>query len=258
MTSGVPLPGVLALGLGLARTACAYLMLPIFTSQVGPPLVRNSFFVGTGLLVLALQPPALAAAPDLRWLLWFCHEIVLGLLIGFFFASVLWALQMAGDVIDQKISVSHLMQSDPFSGTQESVFGGIFGRLALYVFAASGGFVLVTKVILESYVLWPIGGVLHLKAGGADIFESLFSQLVVLAMACSAPALVLMIAFDGFSGLVNKVVPNFNVFAASLALKSWFAVLAVSISIGVVADVFAHALIDRSARLLTDLQAVLN
>jgi type III secretion protein T len=259
MTSGLPLPGVLALGLSLTRTACAYLMLPVFGNQVGPALVRNSFFVGTGLMILALQPPvAFESGSALHWTALYLHEIVLGLLIGFFFAGVLWALQIAGDTIDQKINAARFMQTNPFSGAGDSVFGDLFGRVALYVFAASGGFIYVTNVLLESYVIWPIDGALRLKMGSLDVFDATFAQLVVLSLMLSAPALVLMTLFDGFSGLVNKIVPNFNVFSASFALKAWFGVFAVSISIGVVVTVFAQNLVERSAKLLSYLHAVIS
>ncbi len=253
--AGFDFQSVLVLALSLMRTACAFAMLPVLTREVAPPLVRNSLFVGLGLIVLALQPARdVGHLTATRWIGAFCIEANIGLTIGFFFAGVLWSLQIAGDFIDQKVNTTRFMLIDPFSGSSGSIYGGLFSRLAMFAFAASGGLLYVINIILESYVLWPIGQPgLHLHLQDVTIFQRVFADLMVLALLFSAPALVLTTFLDGVLGLLNRFSPQFNVFLLSIALKMWFSVFAVAITAAMAADLFVGEIFKDGARAVAGL-----
>lgn len=76
---------LLAFGLALPRIAGAFLILPLFTPESAPPLVRNSIFVGLALVLLPALLPNLAAhnwaGPAVAALA--TKELMLGLFIGF-------------------------------------------------------------------------------------------------------------------------------------------------------------------------------
>jgi len=243
---------VLVLALGLTRTASTFALLPILSSQVAPALVRNSLFVGMGLIVLELQPAvALGHLSTPAWLGAFAAEVFIGLTIGFFFAGVLWSLEIAGDFIDQKISASRFNLTDPFSGSNGGVYGGFFSRLAIFAFAASGGLLYMTTVLLQSYVLWPIAGPRpHLHPQDLTLFERVFTDLIALALMFSAPVLVLTTVLEGVMGLLNRFSPQFNVFALSLALKMWFSVFVVAITAAMLANLFVGDLFNQGAAVM--------
>ena len=46
----------LLLGLSLTRIAVAFLLVPLFTAELIPAMVRNALFLGIAVLTLALQP----------------------------------------------------------------------------------------------------------------------------------------------------------------------------------------------------------
>jgi type III secretion protein T len=237
------------LALGLTRTASAFLLLPVLTNQLAPPLVRNSLFVGMGLIVMALQPAqGFEHLSVPAWFGAFLLEMFVGSTIGFFFAGVLWSLEIAGDLIDQKINTARFSLADPFSDTSTGVYGGFFARLAVFAFAASGGLLYVTTVILESYVLWPIGGQSpRLHPQDVTVFERVFAGLVALGLVFSAPTLVLTLFLDGVMGLLNRFAPQLNVFSLSLTMKMWFSVFAAAITAATLANLFANDVFSQGA-----------
>jgi type III secretory pathway component EscT len=142
---------ILLLGVGTARIACAFVMLPLFANETVPALVRNSIFIGMGLVSLALQPPFdMTAVSATGWVAIFAKEAFVGLIIGFFFGSVLWSLEAAGQIIDTKVGATMAQIVDPLSGHQTSLNGAFLGRLANIVFIFSGGLSLIMRVLIDS------------------------------------------------------------------------------------------------------------
>ncbi len=186
-----------------------------------PPLVRNAIFIARAVLTLALQPAVdLSNWGSTDWLRLFAKEALLGGAIGLLFGSVLWAFEIAGQVIDLKTGASMAQVLDPLSGHQTPLTGAFLARLAGFVFMFSGGFLLLVTLVLESYAVWPVGAPLPaFKTAGASVFEAELSRLMLLGLLISAPFLVVLYLIEGVLGLVNRFAQQLNVFALSSALK---------------------------------------
>jgi type III secretion protein T len=215
---------VLYLALATMRIAGAFLILPVFTPEIVPALVRNSIFVSLGLIVFLLQPDiATAQLHPFAWAALFAKEAAFGLAIGFFFSIFLWALEAAGQIID------------PLTGHQTSLTGSFLARLANFVFMFSGGLLLVVGVVLESYAVWPImEAAPRLDRAGSALFSDELQRLMTTAVLFAAPALVILLTVDLALGLVNRYAQQLNVFALSLALKAWLATAVVLLLLGAI------------------------
>ena len=225
---------LLLLGVATARIATAFLMMPIFSTETVPALVRNSIFVSLGIVSLALQPAldATMLGPG-QWGTIFAKEVFVGLLIGFFFGSVLWALESAGQIIDTKVGATMAQVMDPLSGQQTSLNGAFLGRLAGVVFIFSGGLSLLVQVIMESYALWPVASPMPtLDPRGLALFEGEFGRLMVLATLFAAPVLTVLFLIDAGLGLVNRFAQQLNVFTLSLSIKSYAATAILFLLVG--------------------------
>jgi type III secretion protein T len=244
----------LLLGVGTARTATAFLMLPIFSSETVPALVRNSIFISLGVVSLAIQPPLeLTHLGATDWVPIFAKEAFVGLLIGFFFGSVLWALEAAGQIIDTKIGSSLAQVVDPLSGHQTSLNGAFLGRLANIVFIFSGGLSLLVHVIMESYALWPIASPAPaLDPRGLTLFEGEFGRMMVLATLFAAPVLTVLFLIDLGLGLMNRFAQQLNVFTLSLSIKSIAATTIILLLLGSYIDAVMRDIVSRPG-LLVDL-----
>jgi type III secretion protein T len=239
---------VMSLAVVLPRIAAAFLLLPFFTSEMLPPLVRNVFFVSVAFVVMPLVlqdplPPTLSGTALVPILL---KEIFIGVAIGFTFGIVFWALEAAGQVIDTKVGSGMGQLVDPLTGAQTTLIGAYLGRLGAYLFAAFGGLHVFVDLVLSSFRIWPVLDPLpDLRAVGALFFIERFDDLMRIMLLIAAPALVLLTLLEVGLGFVNRYAPQLNVFVLSLALKSWLAILILLLTVGTVASFITDWLADQ-------------
>jgi type III secretion protein T len=249
----------LLLGLSATRVAVAFLLVPLFTSELIPALVRNAMFIAIALLTLAMQPPAQPLVlTSWQWITMFAKEAFIGGAIGFLFSGAMWAFEAAGQLIDNKVGTTQAQVMDPLSGHQTSLNGAFFARLASWVFMAGGGFMLMVGALLESYALWPVrSSSLSLVEGGARLFESEFGRIMVLTLLIAAPALVLLYVVEGVLGLVNRFAQQLNVFSLAMSLKAIAATWIVWIQIATLVRLLQDDLLSRGGVVIESLRRVL-
>ena len=243
--------GALLVALSSTRVAVAFLLLPLFSPDTVPALVRNALFAALGVLVLALQPAVTTAgwqAP--HWIGLFVKEALLGMALGFGLAAFLWAFEAAGQMVDMKVGTSGLQLTDPMSGHQVSGSAALLVRYVGVLFMSGGGFTLFIGTLLDSFRLWPVAQLLITpRRAGQWLFEQHFAGLMDLAFLVAAPALVLMFAVDLVLGLVNRFAQQINLLAISASLKAlaasgvWLLLLAT----------LTHGFADRLSHRLRDL-----
>jgi type III secretion protein T len=212
----------LLLGLSSVRVAMAFMLVPLFTADLIPPLVRNAMFLAIALLGLALQPSAAPIAlTTWQWVTLYAKEAFIGGALGFFFAGILWAFEAAGQVIDSKVGTTQAQIQDPMTGAQVTLTAALFGRLASWVFMAGGGFMVMIGTLMESFAMWPVRAAApSLVDAGYRLFESEFGRIMLLTLLIAAPALVLMYLIEGVLGLINRFAQQLNVFSLSQSLKA--------------------------------------
>ena len=248
--SGLDAFGVSLIGFAatVPRIAVAFVVLPLLTGEVAPPLVRNVFVVS---LAFAVHP-LLAMTTDLSGLTaagfvpLVVKESVIGLMIAYTFSIVFWALQGAGEIIDAKIGSTTAQIVDPVLGHQTTLTATFFSRLAAYLFVAFGGLSVFLGILLQSYAVWPVDAAFPELKWSADLlFVRRFSDLVSMMLLLAAPVvLVLGLVEFGF-GLVNRFAEQLNVFSLSLSVKAWIATLVIALAISTVVEYVQRWLADQ-------------
>jgi type III secretion protein T len=239
--------GALALMAAASRVGAAFFMFPAFAPDTVPPLVRNSVFVALGLVALVLQPGLEASdIGAFRWLAIFVTEAAVGVVLGFLFAAVVWAFEIAGGIIDAQIGMTMAMIVDPLSGHETSLTGAFLARLAVFVFMAVGGMSLFVGALLASYALWPVGAAAAvLDPAGAAFFADEWQDIMGGALALASPAIVVLALVDLTLGLINRYAQQLNVFSMSMAIKSWIAVGVLLMLLAALVDQLAGLVISR-------------
>ena len=249
----------LLLGLSLTRLAVAVLMLPMFTQEAMPALVRNSLFVSLAVTAIALQPPAGPVAVDVAgWLVLFGKEVLIGLVFGLLASTVLWAVEIAGTLIDTKAGTQMGQIVDPINGQASSNTGMLLARLSTFVFMASGGFMFMVGALVESYAVWPVARVLPAPSlASVGGFEAEFGRLMLLATMIAAPIIVILFVLEAALGLIGKYAPSLNLLAQAPPLKSLIATVLVAMLMGTTVDLLVRefvamdtGLLERASRLL--------
>lgn len=243
---------VLLIGLSSTRIAVAFLLLPVFSSDTVPALVRNAVCVLLGILVLALQPAVSPAAwSALHWLAVLGKEALVGFALSFGVAAFLWAFSCAGQILDTKLGMANAQLSDPMTGQQVSMSGALLGRLAGLLFMSSGGFLLFLHMLLESFRAWPMGSMaMTLKPASVVLFEQNLSDLMSLALLLAGPVLVIGFAIDLVLGLISRHAPQLNVSSLSSAIKGLAATAVWLPALAALSQGFNAALAERLAAML--------
>lgn len=217
---------VLAFGLAAVRPAAIFVLLPAFSPQVVPGTVRNSIFLALGVVALVINPPV---ASELQISVgFFLREVLIGASLGLFFSIFLYAIEVAGQIVDNVSGRSFATVVDPLGGHQTSLTGTLLGRLGQYVFMFAGGFTLLVGALIESYAIWPLGARLpDLSPLGAQLYAGEFQRLMTTGVLFAAPVIMVLFMVDMSLGLVNRFAQQFNVFSLSMSIKAWLSVLMV-------------------------------
>lgn len=249
---------VLLLAVGMTRLATAFLLLPLFSSNLIPALIRNSIFVSLTLVVLIAHGPIdnnLMSGTQLLRL--FGVEVLLGASLGLFFGLFLWAFEAAGEVIDTAIGTSMAMIHDPISGNEVTLFGEFLGRWANYLFMASGGMILITGIVLDSFAIWPIGQPLpEINMASVQIFEAEFATFFSLMLMLAAPLLLIIFLVDMSMGLVNRFAQQLNVLFLSISIKSILSLVILAMLLPSLTQVFINELQQHSDQALLMVQSL--
>ncbi|MEM7280623.1 MAG: type III secretion system export apparatus subunit SctT [Pseudomonadota bacterium] len=219
--------------LSLARLGAAFLILPLMTSEVVSPMVRNVFFVSLALAVMPLvsatvpeQPLGAMVVPILL------KEVFIGLVLGYTFGLIFWALEGAGEIIDAKVGTTTAQIVDPLLGHQTSLMGAFLGRLTAFLFVAMGGLLVFIGLVLESFTLWPVDAPFPvLRTMGVDFFIHKFDEFVAITLILATPVLLALTLVEFGLGFINRYAPQLNVFSLSLSLKAWLAVMIIMLMI---------------------------
>jgi type III secretion protein T len=248
----------LLLGLSTTRIAVAFLLVPLFTADLIPSMIRNAMFAALAMLGLALQPsPGPLQLSGAQWITLFAKEAFIGGALGLLFSGAMWAFESAGQVIDNKVGATQAQVQDPLSGHQTSLNGALFGRLASWVFMAGGGFMVMVGALMESYARWPVRAPLPtLGMAGVQLFETQFGRIMALTLLVAAPALVLLYLVDGVLGLVNRFAQQLNVFSLSMSLKAVAATWIIWVQLSSLVQLLQEDLLSRGSFAIDALRAL--
>jgi len=205
------------------------MVLPLFSNESVPALVRNSLFVTLALIAIVVQPSVdVAAFTTGQWISLFSKEAFIGIAIGIFFGVYLWAFEAAGVLID-------------ISGHEVTLFGEFFSLWINYLFLAVGGLLLLVAAVLESYVAFPLAApVTELSAASMTLFESEFGRFVTFTLMVASPFIIVIFAIDMAMGLVNRYAQQLNVLFLSMSLKALAALLMLMMMLPFLIDVLIN------------------
>lgn len=214
------------------RLAGMMLFAPLFGSVRIPRQVRVLFIIilAFGLTPTITRPEQLPSTPwDLA--LGIGAEMAFGLAMGMVMSFTFIAAQWAGEIIGEQMGFNLSEVFDPQFGAQGSLIGDLYFMLTQVVFLVVGGHRLMIQGVRASF------DVLPLLSLGVDepllkMLGGLFESATILAMQLAAPMLITTMVVDLMLGLIGKTMPQMNVMAASLSLKSMVGMVVVIIGIG--------------------------
>lgn len=225
----------------LLRVGAMLLAMPLF----GGPGVPQHVKIGLAGLIALLLAPVVAPGPAPETLFELAavaaREIFVGLSMGFVVALFFFSLQLAGQLMDVPIGFGMVNVLDPHFGGQVPILGQFQNVLAVLIYFSIGGHHAMLRAVADSYSFIPVGGA-QWNGALAQIVVDAVSSMFFLGVRIGLPVMAAAFLTDVALGIVNRAVPQINVFITGypikVALGLFTVVVVLPVYVGVLGTVF--------------------
>ena len=226
------------------RLAGMALFAPLFGSAKIPKRVRVPLIL---VMALGMTPgvPRPSGLPDSPWQLamGIGSEMAFGLAMGTIMSFVFIACQWAGEIIGQQMGFNLSEVFDPQFGQQGSLIGDAYFMLTLVVFLIVGGHRVMLGGVFASFKILPLLSV-GINQSLLNVITRLFMSSTVLAITLAAPMLIATLVVDLVLGLVGKTMPQMNIMATGVSLRTVVGLLVVFLGLNLTVSVIRDAVLD--------------
>lgn len=218
-----------------ARMGAALMLLPGFGEIYVLPRTRLLLALAVTVVVtplVAARLPPLPATP-IELFLVLGGEIVIGIYLGTVVRILVAALHVTGTIVGFSSSLSSANIFDPQNATQGSLIGTFLGVTGIVMVFVADLHRLMLSAVVDSYTLFVPGRALP-WGDFSDLMTRTVAHAFALGLQLAAPFLVVGLVFYLGLGLINRLMPQVQVFfiAMPLQIALAFFIMALTISAG--------------------------
>lgn len=218
------LPLLNALWWPFCRVLAMLTAAPVLGEAVTPVTVRILISLVLAVLMLPLTQGAAAIDPlSLQGVLATVEQAVIGGVLGLAFHFAMSVIGVLGYLVSSQMGFSMAVMNDPVNGQSSDVVSALLSVLAIIVFFAIDGHLVLAGVLGQSFQAWPLG-----RGYGPLLLQSvaynaawIFSAAMLLAIPIVFSTLVVQLGF----GFLNRVAPTLNLFALGFSVITLFGLL---------------------------------
>lgn len=213
------------------RIAALMVSEPLLGHRAIPIRLRLGFALLLAMLVApGLPPPPAVGLASAAGLMVAVQQILIGLAMGFSMRLLLAAVEMAGSVVGLTMGLGFATFYDPQNSAQVPVLAQFTGLLAILVFFAMDGHLMVIAALVESFHVLPVAPQL-LAAAGFQAVAAAGGRIFTLGVLLALPVLAALLIVNAALGVMSRAAPQLNLFAVGfpLTLLAGFAVLFLSL-----------------------------
>lgn len=227
----------------MVRASGLFIVAPIFSQKAFPQPLKIGFAILLAMIVMMTLPAAdLPPSESLIALAGVVFtELLVGVLIGFFFLLLLLAAQGAGSLVGYQVGLSLANEIDPSTQSQSSIIGTFWFLLGSLFFLAINGHHLIIQAYHESYALIPAGQV-ALNGAVGEMMIKATAYLFIIALKIAAPVMVTLFLVDVALGTVAKMMPTMNVFFVGFPVKIGVGLAVIGLSLPIFTYVLQKSL----------------
>lgn len=197
-----------------ARVGAMMMTAPAFGDFTIPARVRLAIALGVTLALAPAVAPGMAApaaGEAFALALLIGGETLIGLFLGLFARAVAASLNVAGEVIALQMGLSLAQIFDPTQDVQGAIVGGFLAILGATMIFATDAHHLLLAALADSYALLaPGGGFAFGDAASAMI--GAVAAAFSLGLRLAAPFIVFGLVFYTGAGVLNRLMPQAQVF----------------------------------------------
>ena len=202
-----------------ARITSFIMVVPGFSHKSMPNTAKISLSLILSFLVYTSIPEILVQEEMILFMLAMVREVIIGLAMGYVAKLIFSAVEMAGQLIDFQVGYSMGAIYDPSSGATSSYYGRLFYWMSIMVFFMLNLHHTMLLSLMDSFKV-ALPGQVGFREINLEGVLYLFSNSFRIAFSIAAPMLVVLLVTDIVMGLINRSVPQINVFMLGMPLKS--------------------------------------
>jgi flagellar biosynthetic protein FliR len=238
---------VYAAGLIFARVGAFIMLLPGIGETFVPARVRLGFAFLFSLLLMPIVGVTAPAVPNAVSGVAgaIIQEVLIGLMMGAILRLFMTSLTTAGEIISIQTTLSFAQTANPTEAQPSTSLGTFLGLLGLLLIMTTGLHHLFIAAIVKSFTIFPFNRALPVADAGQLAIQTV-GRSFGLGLQLSAPVMVFSLVFTMATGLVARVMPQFQVFFVETPLQVLLGLSVFALSLGSIGMVW----VDRYRELL--------
>jgi len=226
------LEGIVIFWFCVARISGLFMSMPLLGSSFLPRQVKVAFAIVLGFLVFSTSEFSqnfILPSHFFEYFLLFAGEVGVGLLIGYGVRVLFIGVQLAGQIIGFQMGLGMAELLDLQEEVNLSVISQFKNILAMMIFLSLNAHYFCLKALFDSFKLIPIGK-FYISAPLVKEFSNLVGSVFVISLKGGVPVILTLFLVQIVMGVINRVIPQVNIFMISLPLKIMIGIIVIGLS----------------------------
>jgi len=230
---------VYAAGLIFARLGAFVMLIPGIGENFVPARVRMGFAFVFALVLFPIigttAPAVPASVSGVAGAV--IKEVLIGLMMGAILRMFMMSLAAAGEIVSIQTTLSFAQTANPTQAQPSTSLGTFLGLLGVLLVMTTDLHHLFIAAVVKSYAIFPFTRAVPVADAGQLAIQTM-SRAFALGLQLSAPVLVFSLVFTVATGLVARVMPQFQVFFVAAPLQVLLGLSVFALSLGAIGMVW--------------------
>ncbi|KRQ87044.1 Flagellar biosynthetic protein FlhB [Caloramator mitchellensis] len=215
--------------LASVRIVAMIMTSPVFSVRQIPAMIKIGLSLILAILASAIINTSMAGVINNNFDLLFhiARELIIGISLGYVATLIFNAIRVSAQLMDFNIGFSMSQYFDPSTSSASTPLERFFNWFALIVFLSLNFHHIILSAILKSFEVVPLNN-LAINSNLFLVIIDTFAKGFYIAMQLAAPVVIVVFITDFTLGLVNRAVPQINIFILGLPIKTLVGLFAVS------------------------------
>jgi len=192
---------------------------PLFSESTIPALVKVGLAALLTVAISASLPPMPAVAPSSYAGLWLlAQQVLIGVTLGLSMRMVFAAVQTAGEFVGLQMGLSFASLFDPATGANTAVLSRLFNIVAMLVFLALDGHLLLLAALIRTFQTLPVA-VIQLNSNGLEVYTKWGETVFVSGLIMALPLIASLLTINLAMGILNRASPQLSVFSVGFPIS---------------------------------------
>ena len=226
-------------GLIFLRVGSMIMLLPAIGEASVPPRVRLAFALLVSMCMGPIAGPTLPPLPVTIGQMGgqMFKELFVGLLLGGLMQILQVALDIAGEIMAIQTTLAFSQTANPNEARPGATLASFLGLIGVALIFATNLHHLFIGAIARSYTLFPPVRPVMVSDAAMMAVRTL-SEAYALGVQLAAPVIVFSIVFNIASGLIGRLMPQFQIFFAAAPLSVLLGLSVFALSLGTIGMVW--------------------